>query len=165
MKYFWIIVILALVLSPIIGLKSSPRQKKLELVRRLARQEGVDVRMARRPDARDDERSLDSMCYLLPWGGEPPPSLRSWVLTHNGKRGMESQWPGWNWFEGPSPPRLEATLSNIIPQLPDGVSGLLMSRVGVALHWDEKGDEQQVLAVVDGLKALRQAARDGVKKC
>ena len=149
MKYFWIVVILALVLSPIIGLKTSPRQKQLAAVRRLAAREGVSVNLARRPDARDDERDLDSTCYRLPWGGRAPHDMRNWVLTHNSQRGMEARWQGWRWFDGPAPGVLEATLGEILEQLPDGVSGVLMDRAGVALHWDERGGEQQVHAIVE----------------
>lgn len=157
MKYFWIIVILALIVSPLMAMRSSPREKRQQAVRQLAGQQGLCVQLARRPDARDDERDLDSTCYRLPWEGKPPESLRNWVLTHNSSRGMAAEWAGWRWFEGPAPGRLEAALGKIIEQLPEGTTGLVVDRAGVGLHWDERGGEQQVAAVADGLKALREA--------
>ncbi|MDM3870333.1 hypothetical protein QSV34_03085 [Porticoccus sp. W117] len=157
MEYIWVIVVLALVLSPIIGLKSSPRQKKLETLRRCASAAGLHVKIARRPDARDDERDLDSVSYLLPWGGNTPEGLRPWVLTHNNRRGMEAQWPNWRWFEGPAQPGIGSTLEQLLPGLPDGVTGLVVSRQGLAIHWLEQGEEADVAALVDALKTLRQA--------
>ncbi|MGS2723369.1 hypothetical protein ACVBEJ_06455 [Porticoccus sp. GXU_MW_L64] len=156
MEYIWVIVVLALILSPIIGLKSSPRQKKLETLRRCASAAGLHVKLARRPDARDDERDLDSVSYLLPWGGNAPEGLRPWVLTHNSRRGMEAQWSNWRWFQGPAELSIEESLGQLLPSLPSGVTGLVASRQGLAVHWLEQGEEGDVCALVDVLKTLRQ---------
>ena len=157
MEYIWVLVVLALVLSPIIGLKSSPRQKKLENLRRCAAAEGLHVKIARRPDARDDERDLDSVSYLLPWGGSAPEALRPWVLTHNNRRGMEAEWPNWRWFQGPAPRPAFGALEQLLPQLPEGVTGIVVGRQGLAIHWLEQGEEADVSTIASALKTLRKA--------
>lgn len=156
MKLFWILVVLALVLSPLVSLRSSPRQKRIEQLRRAAAGQGIKVQLARRADARDDERSLDSVSYRLPWGAIEPREFRPWTLVYNNQRGMESQWSGWRWFKGPSSVPVERELGVILEQFPPGVTALLADRAGVVAHWTEEGEGQQVDALVEGLKAVRQ---------
>ncbi|MCV6605003.1 MAG: hypothetical protein OIF34_06840, partial [Porticoccaceae bacterium] len=128
-----------------------------ENLRRCAATAGLHVKIARRPDARGDERDLDSVSYLLPWGGSAPQGLRPWVLTHNSNRGMEAQWPNWRWFQGPACGSLFSTLEPLLAQLPGGVTGIVVARQGLAIHWLEQGEEADVAAIASALKTLRQA--------
>ncbi|WIO75434.1 hypothetical protein QP938_05890 [Porticoccaceae bacterium LTM1] len=137
------------------SLRSSPRQKRIEQLRRAAAAQGVKVQLARRADARDDERSLDSVSYRLPWGPVEPKEFRPWTLVQNNQRGMETQWGDWRWFKGPSSVPVERELGALLEQLPPGVTALLADRAGVVVHWTEEGEEQQVDAIVEGLKAVR----------
>lgn len=155
MKYILILIVLALIISPIVALRSSPRQKKLEALRRLAQSHGIGVKLARRPDARDDETALDSVSYRLPWGQEAPDDIRSWTLVQNSGRGMEAEWPGWRWFKGPAPASMIAALDEVVAMLPAGVSGLKVDSSGLALYWDEEGSDADVEAIVKALQRLR----------
>ncbi len=157
MTYFLILIVIALIVSPIVALRSSPHQKKQERLRRRAQSEGIAVQLVRRPDARDDETSLDSVHYRLSWGQDAPDEIKPWTLVHNSARGMESEWPGWHWFEGPASSALQGTLTEVIAMLPAGVTGLKVDRNGLALHWDESGEESDVEAIINALHCLRSA--------
>jgi len=163
MTYLLIAIILAIILSPLLSLKSSTRLKQQEVMRRLAREEGIHVQMSRKVDARDDEKALESICYRLGWGRSTAANngkdlsgvSRGWTLVQGGMRGMEADWPNWRWFEGPAPSVVNNLLNMVVPELPQGVDGVKVDQGGVAIFWDERGTENDARSIVTALKILR----------
>ena len=65
----WLLIVLAVavVLSPLMWFRQSPRQKLITDLRRSASALGLQVSLHRRPDAREEETRLETVCYRLPW--------------------------------------------------------------------------------------------------
>jgi hypothetical protein len=159
MTYLLIAIMLTIILSPLLSMRSSNRLKEQEVMRRLAGAEGIRVHISRRVDARDDEKDLDAICYRIGWGQNTPSensgAKRGWTLVQNGLRGMEAQWPNWRWFEGPAPASVSELLNMVVPELPVGVDGVKVDQAGVAIFWNERGTENDARSIVTALKILR----------
>jgi hypothetical protein len=65
----WLLIVLgvAVVISPLMWFRQSPRQKLITELRRSAGSAGLQVSLYRRPDARDEETRLECVCYRIPW--------------------------------------------------------------------------------------------------
>jgi hypothetical protein len=63
MNWFLIVFGIAVVISPLMWLRQSPQAKRMTELRGMATQLSIQVSLHRRPDAREDEVSLDSVCY------------------------------------------------------------------------------------------------------
>lgn len=159
MTYLLIAIILAIILSPLLSLRSSNRLQQQAALRRCAAEDGVQVQLARKIDAREDEVALEAVCYRLSWGKhivtDASGAIKGWTLTHDNQRGMAASWPNWRWFEGPAPSRVDDLLNMVVPELPKGIDGIKVNRSGVAIFWDEKGTEIDVISIVTALKILR----------
>ena len=67
----WLLIVfgVAVVVSPLMWFRQSPRQKLITELRRAAGSMGLQVSLHRRPDAREDETRWSAVCYRLPWLG------------------------------------------------------------------------------------------------
>jgi len=154
MNWFLIVFGIAVVISPLMWLKQSPQAKRMTMLRGMATQLSIHVSLHRRPDAREDEVSLESVCYQLPWldrnAGE------RWVLQRFSHRGWDSDYEGWRWTQHQAHPDWDDVLAQLIPELPKGVSALIANKSGIGMIWDERGDVLDLEKIAATLHLLRE---------
>jgi hypothetical protein len=157
----WLLIGLCVILalSPLVWLKPSSHQKRVAELRRQAGILSLHVNLRCRPDARDGETQLDSVCYRLPWLSEGHND--NWVLHRYSQRGWESHCDGWRWFSNQADPSWATSLSKMVTQLPFGVSALIANREGIGVIWDERGDQSDIRQIFDCLQLLRQESCKG----
>lgn len=158
MSWLLILFIIAVVISPLMWLKQSPHSKRMIELRGLANSLSMQVSLHRRPDARDDEKALETVCYRLPW--QDRDCDQKWVLHRFSQRGWDSDFAGWRWTLHQADPVWDSLLAEIIPQMPVGVSAVIANRAGIAVIWDERGDAQALQKIGENLQALRDRAKE-----
>ena len=154
MNWFLIVFGIAVVISPLMWLKQSPHAKRMTELRGMATQLSIQVSLHRRPDAREDEIGLESVCYRLPWLDRD--ASERWVLQRFSERGWDSQCEGWRWTQHQAHPDWDDVLAQLIPELPNGVSALIASRAGIGMIWDERGDALDLEKIQNALQVLRE---------
>lgn len=152
MVWLLIILCLAVVVSPLMWMKNSPRQQKIKRFRDLARELSIKVSLHRRPEARDSEDRLEAVCYWRPWDGYV--KSKNWTLHRYSERGWPSAWKNWQWFQAEASAEWSACLHEMLSKLPDNVSAIVVNNSGVGIYWDEKGDESNVYTIGVCLKGL-----------
>ena len=152
----WLLIIftLAVVISPLLLMKSSPRQQQISRCRQVARNLSLNVNLHSRPDARETETRLVTTLYWLPWQGNHRPEL--WVLHRCSDRGRHSPWPEWRWLDNRADAEWQTVLDEILPQLPRGVSAVVLNSAGVGVTWDERSDPSIVSTLYTCIGRLRQ---------
>lgn len=163
MAYLIIAAAVLLIISSIFWFRPTRRQKQLEVLRRSARIGGLQVRLAKRPDALPDERYLDSVLYFLPWSRPMDrihPKASRWVLVRNPRRGEPSPWEGWRWLSGPGPESLYPAIAAALPGIPASSQAVAASSVGVGVYWDERIEQADdpIPGLAEALTSLRSAA-------
>lgn len=154
MNWFLIVFGIAVVISPLMWLKQSPQAKRMTMLRGMATQLSIHVSLHRRPDAREDEVSLESVCYQLPWLDRN--ASERWVLQRFSQRGWDSDCEGWRWTQHQAHPDWDDVLAQLIPELPKGVSALIANKVGIGMIWDERGDVLELEKIAAILQLLRE---------
>ena len=156
----WLLIVLgvAVVISPLMWFRQSPRQKLITELRRLAGSAGLQVSLYRRPDARDDETRLECVCYRLPWLGDN--CRPDWVLPRFSSRGWASACPGWLWTINQAPPEWDALLVEQVAEFPAGVSALVASPAGIGVIWNEREDNRDLMKIVANLKKIQHRAKE-----
>jgi len=162
MTYLLIIVIVALIISPLVWLKPSLRQQQLEQLRREARHGGLRVRLSTRPDVREGEKAhFDCACYCLPWdelNGRPSGRMGAWTLVRDTRRGITSGWDDWRWLAQPAPEEAGAAIEEITRSLPKEALGLVAALDGLEFYWTEKpvqqSNEEVVALLIASLQSL-----------
>ena len=155
----WLLIVLgvAIVVSPLMWFRQSPRQKLITELRREASSQGIQVTLHRRPDAREDETRLETVCYRIPW---PDDSCRqSWVLHRYSGRGWESACSGWLWTISQAPPEWDHKLPELVTSLPSGVSAIVANNTGIGVIWNEREDADDLVKIVENVKKLQSWAK------
>ena len=156
----WLLIIfcLAVVMSPLLWMKSSPRQRQIAQCREVARSLALNVSLHRRPDARDSEQRLDMIFYWLRW--KQAVELKPWVLHRFSRRGWESSYQGWRWISGQASLEWEQSIALAVSSLPSGVSAILVNGSGVGVLWDERGDAVAVHKIHNCIETLRKKGEE-----
>ena len=156
----WLVIIfaIAVVLSPLMWFKQSPRQKRISQLRSAAAGLNLQVSLHRRPEARETEGALSSVCYKIRCGQESPHS--AWVLHRFSTRGWASHWEGWQWFNHQADGSWSDVVEDIVKDMPEGVSAIIMQSTSVGMIWDERGDEEQLGQIAKKLMQLKQHAEN-----
>lgn len=156
----WLLILfgLAIVLSPLMWLKQSPHQRKITELRRLANTAGMQVTLHRRPDAREDEKRLETVCYRLPW--LEIDHKQHWVLHRYSERGWDSHCPGWRWTINQANSEWDALLSTVVEHLPQNVDAVMANQLGIGVIWNERGEAEDVDKICTELERLRQKAKE-----
>ena len=159
----WLLIVLgvAIVVSPLMWFRQSPRQKLVTDLRRLASSMGLQVSLDRRPDAREDETALECVRYSLPWQDES--CRQAWVLHRYSQRGWQPDSPdlsssGWLWTIAQASPQWDSVLAESLGELPAGVSAVIANKAGIGVTWNEREDSSDLEEVVNFLKKLQQIA-------
>ena len=163
MTYLLIALVLAIILSPLLGLRSSPRQKLITAMRRCAVSHGLQVKLSRPADAREGEGRLDSVIYRLPWPRDSAPSglrhAEAWLLVRHSGRGAPAPWDDWRWLSREAASELMDYICVAVEQLHADITGIEASHEGLSVYWREHGmvsDVEQLSAV---LKRLQEQIR------
>ena len=154
MHWLVICVVFAIVLSPLMWFKQSPRQARIAELRRAAFEKNIMVSLHRRPDARDNEKALDCVCYKIPVKDLEASS--NWVLHRYSQRGWESKWTQWKWVSGEADLNWDGLLSKIISRLPAGATAIMKDSEGFGVIWDESAGDSELTEILNGLRMLKQ---------
>jgi len=165
----WLLILfgVAVVVSPLMWFRQSPRQKLITELRRAASSMGLQVSLHRRPDARDDETRLECVCYRLPWLNDS--CRQNWVLQRYSNRGWESddsstinsviKSAGWKWTIAEAHPQWNHLLEETVADIPAGVSAIIANKTGIGFIWNERDDSSDLQKVAQNLKKLQQTAK------
>ena len=158
MEYLLIAFLIAVVLSPLAWMKSSPGQRSATGFRNKAIAAGLRVQLVPEVDADEQAKRPEAVRYFLPF---PPSSatdlaenLGAWTLIRNRRRGWESPWSGWNWFRTEAPRGCHQRIAEAVALLPEVVYGIKAEASGVSAYLRETGTESAVDEVVNGLRVL-----------
>lgn len=140
----WLLIIfcLAVAVSPLLWMKSSPRQQQVMTCRKRARSLTINVSLCRHPDAVESEKRLDAIYYGLAWDSEV--LTECWVLQRRNKRGWLSNFDDWRWINAEANPAWHKTIASTIESLPSGVTAIIVNKEGVGVIWDERGEVKLV---------------------
>lgn len=158
MTWLLIIFCLAVAVSPLLWMKSSPRQLQITQFRKIARELGVNVNLHKRPEARETEKRLESMFYWLPWRDRK--TIEPWVLHRHSNRGRESDFQGWQWVDRKADIEWQEIISETLPRLPSGVTAIIVKRAGIGVIWDERGDLSSAQKICDLIKQMRKKGEE-----
>ncbi|MBL4566994.1 MAG: hypothetical protein JKY85_03065 [Porticoccus sp.] len=164
MTYLLIAFILAIILSPLMWFRQSPRQKLITDMRREAALKGMRVKLSKPADAREGEGRLEYVRYILPWIPDSDPSLEprmeKWLLIRETHRGDPSPWSPWQWLGRESNDALNDVIGAAVEMLPENVTALEASKEGVLIYWQERGQLNDIAGIFDQLCVLRKRIRN-----
>ncbi len=164
MTYLLIAFVLAVILSPLMWFRQSPRQKLITAMRQHAAAKGLRVKLSKPADAREGEGRLEYVTYLLPWnpGSYPSsePRMEKWLLIKETHRGDPSPWPEWQWRGRESNDRLISTMGVVLEALPKNVAALEACSDGVRIYWQERGDLEEIELISHQLLILKGVIRN-----
>jgi len=155
----WLLILfgVAVVVSPLMWFRQSPRQKLITELRRTAASMGLQVSLHRRPDAREDETRLECVCYRLPWLDDS--CRQSWVLHRHSKRGWESAISDWLWTIAEADSKWRDLLAETVADIPAGASAIIANSAGIGVIWNEREDAADLQKVAQNLKKMQQTAK------
>jgi hypothetical protein len=156
----WLLIIfcLAVAVSPLLWMKSSPRQQQVMACRKKARSLNLNVTICRQPDALDSEKRLDAVRYDMAWQADK--SNQSWILHRRSNRGWDSCFEGWRWLEAEADPAWLKIIGTSLETLPLGVSAIVVSQRAIGVIWDERGDADLIENVHYSLNRLRKKGEE-----
>lgn len=163
MTYLLIAFVLAIILSPLMWFRQSPRQKLIEDMRKEAAAKGIRVKLSKPADAREGEGRLEYVTYTLPWlpdsATSMEPRMEKWLLIKGTRRGDPSVWANWQWLGRECNDVLITPIGYALEKLPENISALEACSEGVRIYWQEKAQLHDVPDIVDHLEKLREAMR------
>lgn len=136
----WLLIIfcLAVVVSPLMLMKSSPRQQQVMACRKKARSLTINVTLCQQPDAIDSEKRLNVTLYWLSWQKDSVNEV--WILNRRSKRGWDSNFDGWRWINSQADTAWYEIIASSIHNFPAGVTAIVANKEGIGVIWDERGD-------------------------
>lgn len=164
MTYLLIAFVLAIILSPLMWFRQSPRQKLITDMRKEAAAKGLRVKLSKPADAREGEGRLEYVTYRLPWVTDSDPSVETvmekWLLIKDTRRGDPSPWLPWQWLGYESNEILYDVVGDVIKSLPEDVVALEVCKNGVLVFWQERGSLDDVTVIYNQLDKLRTRIRN-----
>jgi hypothetical protein len=156
----WLLIIfcLAVAVSPLLWMKSSPRQQHITDCRRKARGLSIHVNLRRRPGALETEHRIDTVYYWLPW--LKAKKVQGWILHRSSRRGWESSFDNWRWINNEANKEWHDIITTILSELPEGINAIQVSSEGVGLVWDERGTIDLIDKIHASLLKLRQKGEE-----
>lgn len=163
MTYLLIAFVLAIILSPVMWFRQSPRQKLITDMRKEAREKKLWVKLSVPADAREGEGRLEYVTYTLAWVPDSNPSMEprmeKWLLIKDTHRGDLSRWENWQWLGRESNESLNTSIGLALEKLPKSITALEACSEGVRIYWQERGELYDVQVIFDQLSKLRNAIR------
>jgi hypothetical protein len=159
MKWFIIILVMASLLSSVMWVMPSPRQRHQGRLRLKARQLGIQVQLVRvsfpraTGEIEGEDRTLAAYRFARTnLDRDERSGWRCWevlrVETLN-NTGLPEHW-SWGKEVAALQPAEYKQLSAVLQQLPQGVQGVESTPLNLTLYWNERGDE----AMLDRLAVL-----------
>ncbi|MFA5548542.1 MAG: hypothetical protein WDA10_08395 [Porticoccaceae bacterium] len=163
MKYLLIVLVIAMVISPLLWLRQTPGQARITAFRNRALQLGLKVQMVPHADAEETERRPETVRYLK----SPAPDDKGilpviepfWTLVRAERRGRESPFPGWRWHRSEAPAAIHPAIGQCLAELPASVTALRLDGQGVSAYWEETGRVEDVARIETALTALLASMR------
>ena len=163
MTYLLIAFVLAIILSPLMWFRQSPRQKLITDMRKEAREKSLWVKLSKPADAREGEGRLEYVTYTLTWvpdtNSSMEPRMEKWLLIKDTHRGDPSHWENWQWLGCESNESLNTPIGLALERLPKNIAALEACSEGVRIYWQERGEPHDVQVIFDQLSQLRNAIR------
>lgn len=165
MTYLLIAFVLAVIWSPVMWLRQTPRQKLITAMRQLALSKGIRVKLSKPADAREGEGRLEYVTYSLPWHPDSRPSsaprMEKWLLVKFSSRyGAPSPWLDWQWLGRECNDSLMPSLESVLPELPKDICAVESNISGIFVYWQERGEIADVSRLFTQLDFLRKAIRN-----
>ena len=158
MSWLLIIFCLAVAVSPLLWMKSSPRQQQITKFRNVARELGINTNLYKRPEARESETRLQCMYYWLPWCDRK--KVQPWILHRFSNRGWQSEFQNWRWVDNKATASWSTIIDDTLNTLPSGVTAIIVNSAGVGLIWDERGDLSVVHQICESVIQLREKGEE-----
>ena len=168
-----VILAMASVVGPILWIMPSKYQLKVAKMRQSALQHGLRVMMNDIPPRAycDNGERRWIAVYYLPWSAREQDtaaakqvrkiSQQPWRLVYE-KLDHELHFSEhWQWSEAlVAPAPWQLALRGLLAALPPGVCAVENNRQGLAIYWNERGDEQNVAVIATLLHRLRDQVVD-----
>jgi hypothetical protein len=155
-EYLLIVFIIAVVLSPLTWLRSSPGQVRVTAFRKRAAELGLKVQLVPPPDAGESDKQPTAVRYCLAYPEDARELLTArigqWSLLRHERRGWESPWPEWRWLKKEAAPILQPDLTPLVASLPAQVYCLRAERNTLAAYIHERGELDVVDTVAAAIK-------------
>ena len=138
--YLIITIVIAALVSPLMVLKPTRRQKHVLNLREEARKRGLQVQVMAESVVDEDGENPTSIRYFVPWLAKDLQQLGSeqWLLVRDrGRGGAPSKWVGWRWFQQEAPQQHQLAIDKMLFDLPDEVNALSVNGQGVGVYCQE----------------------------
>lgn len=156
---FWLVTLLALmaILSPMLWLRPSPRDKRLITLRQHAGQAGIAVKFTESP-LYDPPGGLIS--YRLAYPPQRPGPHFLLVRDAYASAALKPAYNGWRWRIEPLRPLTDEAnqrLAQALEHLPEDALVLESTRMALSFWWGESLTVEQFTQRIEALIALREA--------
>lgn len=158
MFYLIVALIIGLVISPVLYLKPSPRQKQQMQLRQKAMELGLQVKLSPLPGSdsvKKQRTNTNMMSYRLMRSSNDVKSL-----SHHYQAGRSlTDHSDWVFYQtkNKAPVMLGEAVLPLFSSLPESVVAIESMQGFVAVYWGETGGEEQLNMIVDTLKAIHGA--------
>ncbi len=157
MVWLLILFVLMLMISPVLWLKPSPRQRRVVPLRSAAGKAGVQVTMEA-PPLHGISNAMPS--YRWPYPQEAPGPRFVLLRDSEASEALKTFIPGWRWRIEPLRPLPEAArepLEALLMRLPQDALVIESRESGIILWWWESQRAERFLTYVDDFRQLRDA--------
>ena len=142
LKYFIILVIVFIALSPLISMRPSARKLKQAKLRQLAFSLGLQVNLCEMPGAKPGREAVNGVCYRL----QSMDRKHSFGQKQGSFVRIDGSWS--------SIPPVSEQLQSVLAGLPELVSAASIESNSCAVYWQEDGDSEDVEKICQVLKEL-----------
>lgn len=156
MEWLLIIVLMLLIISPVMWLRPTPRQKRLVRLRDVAIKAGVKVKLEK-PPLHDVTTSMP--CYRWTYPPQHPGPRFLLVRSAEASASLKEFRPGWRWRIEPLRPLPEAVdyrLGELLTRLPQDALVIESDRNALTLWWWESQGGERFASYLDDFGFLCQ---------
>ncbi|NWN82474.1 MAG: preprotein translocase subunit YajC [Halomonas sp.] len=155
MIWLFILLVMLLVISPVMWLKPSPRQKRVATLRNAAMQRGLKVAL-RVPPLHGDTVPMPAYRWHYP-PQQPGPDFML-VRDSHAADALKPFGHGWRWRKEPLrglPEALEARLKRLVERLPQDALVVESDTAALTLWWHESQGFERFSTYLEDFQALR----------
>ncbi|QJQ93982.1 MULTISPECIES: preprotein translocase subunit YajC [Halomonadaceae] len=156
MNWLIIVFLLMLVISPVMWLKPSPRQKRVARLREAAIRAGIKVRQEK-PPLYKPLGQMTSYRWRYP-SAQPGPRFVL-VRSAEASEALKEYRPGWRWRIEPLrrlPDEVERRLETLLSRLPHDALVIESDQDALTLWWYESQSADRFASYLDDFERLRQ---------
>ena len=148
--------VIAALISPIMVLKPSRRQKTILVLREEARRRGLQVQVMADAITDSEGHNVTSVRYFVPWLAKDLDRAGSkpWLLMRDAGRGRASRWSGWRWQTNEAPQHHQSAIDKVIFEMPNSVNAVSADGQGLGVYWREHGGASSVHEIEKSIKII-----------